>query len=91
MILLVSYDLKGPERPADYERVKEFIEKNSKSFQRPLYSQWLVETTNNCKWWTDQLEKVTDTDDRFFVCKVFPDNYWGFLDKPIWEWMSPRL
>lgn len=42
MVLLISYDLNGKERPSSYADVKGFIEANAISWARPLYSQWFV-------------------------------------------------
>jgi hypothetical protein len=50
MVLLISYDLNGRERPSSYTKVKNYIEQHATSSIRPLYSQWFVETTYTPKW-----------------------------------------
>jgi hypothetical protein len=44
VVLLVSYDLNGRERPSSYSAVRQVIEPNAIDYRRPLYSQWFVET-----------------------------------------------
>ncbi|WP_338865554.1 hypothetical protein [Myxococcus stipitatus] len=91
MLLLISYDLNGYERPSAYAAVKQFIERNAISYRRPLYSQWLVETANDWNWWQAQLLKIMDSNDRLFICRVFSGTYQGYLDQDIWPWASARM
>ena len=42
MVLLVSYDLYGKERPSAYADVKRQIQQNATAYMKPLYSQWLI-------------------------------------------------
>lgn len=90
MILLVSYDLKGHERPAAYTAVRDLIEKNAMSCRRILFSQWLVETDKSCDRWTDLIATVADSTDRWFVVRVTHENQ-GFLDKDTWPWLNARI
>jgi hypothetical protein len=97
MVLMISYDLNGHERPKAYEVVKSFIERNSISWARPLRSQWFVETSESPNWWTDQLRKLIDQDDRLFICRIPPNtnlyqsSYQGYLTNEIWNWLNPRV
>jgi len=90
MVLLVSYDLNDHERPASYAAVAELIKSRALSYQRPLYSQWLVETTDGPQAWSEAIGTVADTDDRWFVLRVMSP-YQGWLAKDIWDWLRPRL
>ena len=90
MVLLISYDLKGRERPSSYTTVKEAIEANAIDSRRPLYSQWFVETNASPQAWVDALKQVMDGDDNVLVCPV-REPYWGWLDKEIWDWLRPRI
>lgn len=90
MILLISYDLNGRERPAAYETVKKAIESNSISSRRPLYSQWLVETTESPDTWSTRLKGVTDSNDSWFIVRV-QRPYQGWLNQDIWDWLNPRV
>ena len=90
MVLLISYDLNGKERPSAYEAVKKKIEEGAADCRRPLYSQWLVETTASADQWFDHLKPVIDANDRLLIVRVQMP-YSGWLDKEIWEWLSPRI
>jgi hypothetical protein len=92
MVLLISYDLNGHERPSAYAAVKQAIESGAGAgnFKKILYSQWLVDTTDSCDTWSDRIQKVADSNDRWLVMKVTP-NYQGWLSKEIWDWLRARL
>ena len=89
MILLVSYDLNGKERPAAYEAVRRAIELKAISIRRPLYSQWLVETNETPDTWSARLSAAADDNDRWLVVRVQAP-YQGWLPEEIWEWLRPR-
>lgn len=90
MVLLISYDLDGHERPSAYQAVKKKIEDAATSFKRPLYSQWLVETTASPDEWVEHLKPVLDGDDRLLVVRVQAP-YQGLLSKEVWDWLAQRL
>jgi hypothetical protein len=90
MVLLISYDLDGHERPSAYAAVKKRIEEGATSFRRPLYSQWLVETASLPDQWFEHLKPVIDENDRLLIVRV-QRPYAGWLDKEIWEWQSTRV
>jgi len=90
MVLLISYDLDGHERPSAYTTVKRTIESHARSWQRPLYSQWFVETNETPQTWSDRLTTVIDRDDKLFIVRVQAP-YQGWLAKNIWEWLRTRL
>lgn len=86
MVILISYDLNGHERPEAYEDVKKVITSNAQDYIRPLYSQWFVRTDDTINQWVDWLKEVTDSNDRLFVIKVqWP--YQGLLTDVQWEWI----
>jgi hypothetical protein len=90
MVLLISYDLNGSERPNSYKAVADLIKEKAISYRRPLYSQWFVETVETPQQWSEALKTVTDSSDRWFASRVqIP--YAGWLDKEIWDWLRPRL
>lgn len=90
MVLLISYDLNGHERPEAYEDVKKVITDNSTAYIKPLYSQWFVETDDDPNTWVDWLKEVTDNNDRLFVVKV-KRPYQGLLTDKQWEWLRERI
>jgi hypothetical protein len=90
MVLLISYDLKGHERPSAYQDVKRVIENNAIDYKRPLYSQWFVETSASVDTWADRLTKVIDSNDKLFICEVKGHTN-GWLPKDVWEWLNARV
>lgn len=90
MVLLISYDLNGHERPEAYEAVKDAITTNATAYIRPLYSQWFVQTDESVDTWVDRLQAVTDRSDRLFVVKV-QRPYQGLLTDKQWEWLRERV
>jgi hypothetical protein len=92
MVLLISYDLNGHERPSSYTKVKNYIEKHAMSSIRPLYSQWFVETGSTPEQWLDALRSndLIDANDKLFICKVTRP-YQGWLTEQQWEWLKPRI
>jgi hypothetical protein len=92
MVLLISYDLNGHERPSSYRKVKDYIEQHSQSSIRPLYSQWFVETTASPHAWVDAMLKseIIDHNDRLLICEVHEPAQ-GWLDESDWAWLSARM
>lgn len=92
MVLLISYDLNQGEPPMSYARIAEYIRQRSISSRKPLESQWLVETDESPRDWTESLRSsgLIDEDDHLFVLQV-RQPYWGVLDPEIWRWMETRL
>ena len=92
MVLMVSYDLNGRERPSSYEAVKAYLEKYSISWARPLYSQWFIETTSSPEAWVTALRdnELIDSGDCLFICQVRRP-YQGWLSEEVWSWLNPRI
>ena len=90
MVLLISYDLNGHERPSAYAAVKEMIEQNSTSSVKPLYSQWFVETDESPAVWHKRMKDVADDNDRWFIDKVTGD-YIGMLSTEAVNWLKERV
>ncbi len=89
MVLLISYDLNGKERPSAYTAVKNAIERNAISFRKPLYSQWLVESNHSPDQWVDMLRGVMDANDHLLIVRVrWP--YQGWLPGALWTWLDAR-
>lgn len=89
MVLLISYDLNGHERPDAYEAVKKMIQDNATSAKKPLYSQWFVDTEDSVQTWHERMQTVTDEDDNWFICKVTKPRQ-GWFSKTIWDWLNER-
>lgn len=89
-VLLISYDLRGRERPAAYDAVRDAIEQHAISYRRPLYSQWLVETGEEVNVWSDRLAQVADAGDSWLVMRVLTP-YQGWLPGEVWDWLRERV
>jgi len=90
MILLISYDLNGHERPSAYQDVKAVIEQNATDSIKALYSQWFVQTNESPDVWSERIKTVADASDRWFVCEVRRPCQ-GWLNKDVWEWLDARV
>lgn len=94
MVLLISYDLIGHERPAAYERVKKLIESaaGAGNFIKPLYSQWLVDTADSPTNWRGYLQQSggIDADDRLLISEITP-TYAGWLGQDAVDWLKGRV
>jgi hypothetical protein len=90
MVLLISYDLNGHERPSSYAAVREMIQARSASWARPLYSQWFVDTQESVEVWHQRMKDVTDDNDRWFIC-VVQNPKQGWLSPKVWAWLDERV
>jgi hypothetical protein len=93
MVLLISYDLNGHERPSSYIAVKNYIEQHATSAIRPLYSQWFVETGYGPQAWVDALRdnNLIDSGDRLFICEIRRPYQGLLLTDPHWNWLNARI
>jgi hypothetical protein len=90
MVLLISYDLNGHERPSAYDDVKRVIEANAPDYRHPLYSQWLVQTSESEGTWSDRLLGVMDSNDNLLVCRIYQRPH-GWMSTEIWDWLVARI
>lgn len=91
MVLLISYDLDHNQRPQNYERVRQLIEQHALSFQKPLYSQWLVETDESPDAWLTRLRAVVADVDEYVLVVQVRRPYQGWLPRSIWDWLNERV
>jgi CRISPR-associated endonuclease Cas2 len=91
MVLLISYDLDHNKRPQNYERVRQLITQHAISVQKPLYSQWLVETDETPDAWTTRLRAVVADADEFLLVVQVRRPYQGWLPSSIWDWLNERV
>jgi hypothetical protein len=92
MVLLISYDLNGHERPSSYTKVKNYIEEHARASIRPLYSQWFLDTSYSVGAWVKALRDngLIDGNDRLFVCQIHKP-YQGSLTQEQWAWLNARI
>ena len=84
MILLITYDLKKPGQ--DYSNLYEEI-KTEGWWWHHLDSTWIIKTNNGPEYWYKKLAPHLDTNDFIFICEL-KNNYYGFLPKKAWEWLT---
>lgn len=89
MVLLISYDLNGKERPSAYKRVAARIDEKAVDWRRPLYSQWFVETSQDPDTWVEWLKPELDSNDRLFVLRVTQSRQ-GMLTDDDWKWLKSK-
>lgn len=89
MILLISYDLNGHERPEAYEQVSHMIKAKATSFRKPLYSQWLVDTSDSIQNWHERMKEITDNNDYWLITQLTSKRQ-GWLPKDVWDWIDAR-
>lgn len=88
--LLISYDLGVPETSDDYKTVIDYIK--SHNWAKPLQSLWLIKTNKESATVRDELESITDTNDRILVVDITGDG-WATARVPaeVTEWMKNNV
>jgi len=83
VILLVSYDLKGP--AGSYQELIEIL-KGEQSWWHYMRSPWLVATSDSPQGLYEKLVPFLQGGDRLLIVK-FQRPYQGWLPKKAWEWI----
>ncbi len=91
MILLISYDLDHHARPSAYAAVENAIKSNAVSWQKPLYSQWFVETNYDLETWDKIIRQAANPNNDYWLIVPVSRPYQGWLPKPVWEWLNARI
>ena len=84
MILLVTYDLKGP--AGSYADLFDEL-KSQQSWCHYMASTWLVQTDLDADALVDQLRRYFKGGDRLLVVPLQP-GYQGLLPKKAWNWIK---
>ena len=84
MILLVSYDLKTPNK--NYEDLYATL-KTADSWWHYLESTWLLYTTSSVDDWQKKIKNIIDDNDNFIVVDITGCTRNGWLPKKAWEWI----
>ncbi len=82
MILLVTYDLKGP--AGSYNSLFEALKKGG--WAHYMKSTWLVATDKTPDQLVDELRSHLKSGDRILISKM--GAYQGLLPKEAWEWIQ---
>lgn len=92
MILLISYDLIGNERPKDYSRLIAAIEKHAGTgnYVRALYSQWFVDTNKTITEWNEIVKTATDSNDCRVIIRLY-DKPTGRYSSSAVDWINTKF
>ncbi len=83
MILLVSYDLKGP--AGSYRELIDVL-KSGDSWWHYMTSPWLVATSDSPQELFNKLKPYLKPGDRILVTQ-FRQPYYGWLPNKAWDWI----
>ena len=86
MILLITYDLKQPNR--DYESLYEAIKKCGSSWWHYLESTWIVHTTISVDECAKRLRQTMASDDSLLVVDITAQSRQGWLPSKAWDWIK---
>lgn len=90
MVLVISYDLNGRERPSAYAAVKTASKRDAISTGSLSTRSGLVETNSGPDACVDMLKPVMDANDILLVVQVRRPIK-GFLTKSLWDSLNARL
>jgi hypothetical protein len=88
MIYMITFDLHG--EPRRYKEVNQVIvQAGVGKFVHSMGSYWFIETTHPISNWVNALRKAGDSNDEFFVARIFKDHFAGWmLDGPTKAWLN---
>lgn len=86
MILLISYDLKSPDK--DYASLYEAIKNSAKSWWHYLESVWIVRTDLDPNSYYERVKPYFDEDDSFFIVDITEQKRQGWLPSKAWDWLK---
>lgn len=86
MLLLVTYDIKSPDK--DYIPLYESIKNSSKSWWHYMESIWIVKTELSPNEFFDRIKECLDTNDRCMVINITNCERQGWLPSKAWEWIK---
>lgn len=86
MILLITYDLKQPDR--DYVSLYEAIKNTSRNWWHYLESTWLIDTNITPDECVKRLRQTMDEDDFLLVVDITGCARQGWLPSKAWDWIK---
>ena len=92
-VLMVGYDLHGPESRDDYKRLIEAIKKLGSDWWHCLDSTWLVVTNLTPAQVRDRLSPYLDANDTLLAVKLVTDGTWASwnFSKDCAAWLQKYL
>jgi hypothetical protein len=49
---------------------------------------WVVYTTSDSKKWYSRLQKFVEPGGHVFIIKLDKSDFWGLMNKGLWEWLE---
>ncbi|HEY0965690.1 MAG TPA: CRISPR-associated protein Cas2 [Candidatus Saccharimonadales bacterium] len=90
-VLLVSYDLGGPETSDDYADLIKKI-KSYDGWAKPEYSLWLIKTDKHTSTVRDELKQYLDNNDKLLVIAVTGAGWASYrLPSEVTDWMKENM
>lgn len=89
MILLITYDLKIPDR--DYSALYEAIKNAGTSWWHYLDSVWIINTSMTVNDCSNLLHTYMDSSDLLLVLDISGKQYQGWLPTKAWEWLKDNI
>ena len=86
MLLLITYDLKQPDR--DYTTLYESIKQCSSVWWHYLESVWIIRTEMTANQCFDKIHPNMDNNDYIFIVDISHQTRQGWLPKDAWEWIK---
>lgn len=86
MIVLVTYDLKQPDR--NYDALYAAIKQSGTVWWHYLESVWLIRTEMNPAQCFDRIRPNMDENDSLFIVDISHKPHQGWLPKDAWEWIK---
>lgn len=86
MILLITYDLKQPDR--DYTALFNVIKQIGDSWWHYLDSTWIIKTNMSVIDSAILIRKTMDQNDLLFVVDISDKEHEGWLPSKAWEWFK---
>ena len=88
MLVLISYDLKQPDR--DYTSLYDAIKQLGKAWWHYLESVWIVDTTQDPEACYNLIKPTIDDNDSLFIVEITRMKNQGWLPSKAWEWIKNR-
>lgn len=86
MIVLVTYDLKQPDR--NYDALYAAIKQSGTVWWHYLESVWLIRTEMTPAQCFDRIHPNMDENDSLFIVDISHKPHQGWLPKDAWEWIK---
>ena len=86
MLILISYDLKQPDR--DYAALYEAIKSTSNAWWHYLEYVWLVDTQLETEDCYRIIRTTIDENDSLFIVDITVQKNQGWLPSKAWEWIK---